>query len=136
MILVGLAAMAVWIFPTILAIDSGNFAAVLAAYVIGAVLFSVSYGPQATFIVEMFDARVRFSAASTSFQMGVLLGGALAPIIAAALVTSDRHRHLGGGLRLPRVAALARVRAGCQPGGARAGQRRPRLRFRSAEVRR
>jgi metabolite-proton symporter len=88
MILIGLAAMAVWIYPTILAVESGNFAAVLGAYVVGAVLFSVSYGPQATFIVEMFDARVRFSASSTSFQFGVLLGGALAPIIAAALVRS------------------------------------------------
>ena len=88
MILVGLAAMAVWIFPTILAVDSGNLGLVIGAYVVGAVLFSVSYGPQATFIVEMFDARVRFSAASTSFQIGVLLGGALAPIIAAALVKS------------------------------------------------
>jgi metabolite-proton symporter len=88
MILVGLAAMAVWIYPTILAVASGNFAAVLGAYVVGAILFSISYGPQATFIVEMFDARVRFSASSTSFQLGVLLGGALAPIIAAALVKS------------------------------------------------
>jgi hypothetical protein len=88
MILVGLAAMAVWIFPTILAVDNGNLGLVIGAYVVGAVLFSVSYGPQATFIVEMFDARVRFSAASTSFQIGVLLGGALAPIIAAALVKS------------------------------------------------
>ncbi|MFI5612100.1 MFS transporter [Amycolatopsis sp. NPDC051903] len=86
MILIGLAAMAVWIYPTILAVASGNFLAVLAAYVVGAIFFSVSYGPQATFIVEMFDARVRFSASSTSFQLGVLLGGALAPIIAAALV--------------------------------------------------
>jgi MFS transporter, MHS family, shikimate and dehydroshikimate transport protein len=88
MILIGLAAMAVWIYPTILAVESGNMAAVVGAYVVGAVLFSVSYGPQATFIVEMFDARVRFSASSTSFQLGVLLGGALAPIIAAALVRS------------------------------------------------
>lgn len=86
MILIGLAAMAVWIYPTILAVASGNFAAVLGAYLVGAIFFSVSYGPQATFIVEMFDARVRFSAASTSFQLGVLLGGALAPIIAASLV--------------------------------------------------
>jgi metabolite-proton symporter len=88
MILIGLAAMAVWIYPTILAVDSGNMAAVLGAYIVGAVFFSISYGPQATFIVELFDARVRFSAASTSFQLGVLLGGALAPIIAAALVRS------------------------------------------------
>jgi MFS transporter, MHS family, shikimate and dehydroshikimate transport protein len=86
MILIGLAAMAVWIFPTMLAVDSGNFASLLVVYLVGAILFSVSYGPQATYIVEMFDARVRFSAASTSFQIGVLLGGALAPIIAAALV--------------------------------------------------
>ncbi|WP_345422991.1 MFS transporter [Actinomycetospora chlora] len=86
MILIGLAAMAVWIYPTILAVDSGNVALIVLAYVVGAVFFSVSYGPQATFIVEMFDASVRFSAASTSFQIGVLLGGALAPIIAAALV--------------------------------------------------
>ncbi|QRP50193.1 MFS transporter [Amycolatopsis sp. FDAARGOS 1241] len=85
MILIGLAAMAVWIYPTILAVASGNLVAVIAAYVVGAIFFSVSYGPQATFIVELFDARVRFSAASTSFQLGVLLGGALAPIIAAAL---------------------------------------------------
>ncbi len=88
MILVGLAAVAVWIFPTMLALDSGNLALLLGTFVVGAVLFSVSYGPQATFIVEMFDARVRFSAASTCFQLGVLLGGALAPIIAAALVRS------------------------------------------------
>ncbi|MCF7551362.1 MFS transporter [Pseudonocardia sp. WMMC193] len=88
MILVGLGAMAVWIYPTILAVQSGNPGLVIGAYVLGAVFFSVSYGPQATFIVEMFDARVRFSAASTSFQIGVLLGGACAPLVAAALVQS------------------------------------------------
>jgi MFS family permease len=86
MILTGLAAMAIWIYPTMLAVDSGNLGLLIAAYLVGAVFFSISYGPQATYIVEMFDARVRFSAASTSFQIGVLLGGALAPIIAAALV--------------------------------------------------
>lgn len=88
MILIGLAAMAVWIFPTMLALDTGNPVLLVGAFVVATLLFSISYGPQATFIVEMFDARVRFSAASTSFQIGVLLGGALAPIIAAALVAS------------------------------------------------
>lgn len=89
MILIGLAAMAVWIYPTFLAVDSGNLAVLVLVYAVGAVFFSVSYGPQSTFIVELFDARVRFSAASTSFQMGVLLGGALAPIIATALVAAS-----------------------------------------------
>ncbi len=89
MILIGLGSMAVWIFPTFLAVDSGNLTLLVLVYAVGAVLFSVSYGPQATFIAELFDARVRFSAASTSFQMGVLLGGALAPIIAAALFAAS-----------------------------------------------
>jgi metabolite-proton symporter len=88
LILIGLAAMTVWIFPTFLAIDSGSVWLLIPTYVIGAALMSVSYGPQATFITELFDARVRFSASSTSFQLGVLLGGAVAPLIAAALVAA------------------------------------------------
>lgn len=88
MILIGLVAMAVWIFPTFAAIDGGNVAVLVLAYVVGAVLFSVSYGPQATFITELFDASVRFSAASMSFQLGVLLGGAVAPLVATALVAA------------------------------------------------
>lgn len=88
MILIGLAAMGVWIYPTLLAVESGNLLILVLVYAMGAIFFSVSYGPIATFIAELFDARVRFSAASTSFQMGVLLGGAMAPIIAAALVAA------------------------------------------------
>ncbi|MQA04187.1 MAG: MFS transporter [Streptosporangiales bacterium] len=88
LILIGLAGMCVWIFPTFLAIDSGIVPLVVLAYLVGAVLFSVSYGPQATFITELFDARVRFSASSTSFQLGVLLGGAVAPLVAASLVAA------------------------------------------------
>lgn len=89
MILIGLAAMAVWIYPTFLAVDSGNLTVLVLVYAVGGILFSVSYGPLSTFIVELFDARVRFSASSTSFQMGVLLGGGLAPIIATALVAAS-----------------------------------------------
>jgi MFS transporter, MHS family, shikimate and dehydroshikimate transport protein len=88
LILLGLAVTALWIFPTFMAIDSGNLAMLLLTYAVGAVFFSVSYGPQATFIAELFEARVRFSASSTSFQLGVMLGGALAPIVATALVAA------------------------------------------------
>lgn len=88
MIVIGLAAMAVWIFPTVAAINSGNPVVLVLAYVVGAVLFSVSYGSQATFITELFDATVRFSASTVSFQLGVLLGGAIAPLVATALVAS------------------------------------------------
>ncbi|MFC9840464.1 MFS transporter [Rhodococcus sp. NPDC127530] len=85
-LLVGIGGMGVWVFPAFAAIDSGNFWLTTGALAIGAFMLSISYGPQATFIAELFDARVRYSAASISFQIGVLLGGAIAPMIAAALV--------------------------------------------------
>jgi MHS family shikimate/dehydroshikimate transporter-like MFS transporter len=88
MIILGLGAMTVWIFPTFLAINSGNPVLLVLAYVVGAFFFSVSYGPQSTFITELFDARVRFTASSLSFQVGVLLGGAIAPIIATSLLAA------------------------------------------------
>ena len=88
MILIGLAATGLWIFSIFSAIDTGNIAIVIPTLAVGAVCLAIGYGPLATFISELFDARVRFSAASTTFQVGVLLGGALAPIIATALVAA------------------------------------------------
>ncbi|AXK85060.1 MHS family MFS transporter [Nocardia farcinica] len=85
-LMVGIGGMGVWIFAAFAAIDTGNFALTTGALAVGALMLSISYGPQATFIAELFDARVRYSASSISFQIGVLLGGAIAPMVAATLV--------------------------------------------------
>lgn len=82
----GLIAMGVWIFPLLAAIDSGSLALVTFAYLVSALCYALSYGSLATFITELFDVKVRYSASSISFQVGVLIGGALAPIVATALV--------------------------------------------------
>jgi len=88
LILVGLAGMGLWIFPVFWLIDTGVLLWVILGYILGVILFSVSYGPQATFIAELFTTKVRFSGSSTSFQIGVMLGGALAPLISASLVAA------------------------------------------------
>ena len=44
------------------------------------------YGPQAAFIAELFGTRVRYSGASMGYQVAGIFGGALAPIIATALL--------------------------------------------------
>lgn len=93
MVLWGIVGMGVWIFPCFWAIDSGNWILVMICLMIGSFLFGISYGPQATFIAELFSAKVRYTASTVSFQMGVLLGGALAPMIASSLV-----RATGGSL--------------------------------------
>ncbi len=43
------------------------------------------YGPLGAWLPGMFPARVRYTGASVAFNLGGILGGALAPMIAQAL---------------------------------------------------
>jgi hypothetical protein len=44
------------------------------------------YGPQAAFFSELFGTRVRYSGASIGYQLASLGAGAVAPLIATALL--------------------------------------------------
>jgi len=46
----------------------------------------IMFGPEATWVAELFDARLRYSGASLGFQIGAALSGGLTPIIASALL--------------------------------------------------
>ena len=78
----GLAAFAFLFFPML---ASGDNAAIVAAIVIGLVLHSAMYGPQAAFITELFPTRIRYSGVSIAYQLTSIFAGSLAPIIALAL---------------------------------------------------
>jgi metabolite-proton symporter len=69
-------------------VDSGNPGALVLALVVGQVFLSMMYGPQAAFYSEIFTTKVRYSGASMGYQIGSVFGGALAPIIATALLAS------------------------------------------------
>ncbi|MFF9898037.1 MFS transporter [Streptomyces longispororuber] len=84
--LVGSAGMAVWAFLFFTLVDSGSFAVITAAVTVGLLLHGAMYGPQAAFISEMFDTRVRYSGASVGSQLASVVAGALAPIIAVELL--------------------------------------------------
>ncbi|MFF4580519.1 MFS transporter [Streptomyces sp. NPDC001389] len=86
--LVGSAGMAVWAFAFFALLDSRSFAVIAVAVTAGLLLHGAMYGPQAAFISEMFDTRVRYSGASMGSQLASLLGGALAPIVAVELLKS------------------------------------------------
>ncbi|OHT82672.1 MFS transporter [Mycobacteroides saopaulense] len=47
------------------------------------------YGPQAAWFAELFDTRVRYSGASLGYQIGAVLSGGFAPLIAAALLAAN-----------------------------------------------
>ncbi len=76
----------IWGFVLFPLIDSGSFPRIVFALTVGQIFFSMMYGPQAAFLAELFSTRVRYSGASLGYQIGAILGGALTPIIATALV--------------------------------------------------
>jgi MFS family permease len=49
------------------------------------VFISMMYGPQAALFAELFPRSVRYSGASLGYQIGSVIGGGFAPIIATAL---------------------------------------------------
>jgi MFS transporter, MHS family, shikimate and dehydroshikimate transport protein len=82
----GAALMGVWTFVFFALLDTKSTVLIVVAAVIGlAVGHAAVYGPQGSFYAELFGTRVRYSGASFSYQISGIFGGALAPIIAAAL---------------------------------------------------
>lgn len=75
----------VWAFAIFPLIDTGNFMLITLAISLGLAFMGFQYGPQAAFFTEMFSTHVRYSGASLGYQLGAILGGALAPTIAVLL---------------------------------------------------
>ena len=77
----------VWGFALFPLIDSGNPLMITLAVTVGMIFLGMQYGPQAAYFTELFSTEVRYSGASLGYQIGAILGGALAPTIAVLLWT-------------------------------------------------
>ncbi|OAK56285.1 MFS transporter [Rhodococcoides kyotonense] len=75
-------------FPFVLLLQTGNVALLLVAVLIPGLTLGALYGPMAAFYYEMFSAEVRYSGASIGYQLGAVVGGGFAPLIATALLES------------------------------------------------
>ncbi|MEU4126607.1 MFS transporter [Streptomyces virginiae] len=84
--LIGSVGMIGWAFAFFAMLDSKSFPVIVAAVTVGLLLHGAMYGPQAAFISEMFATEVRYSGASMGSQLASIVGGALAPIVAVALL--------------------------------------------------
>lgn len=82
----GAVLLGIWGFVLFPLIDTGSFLWITVAICVGQVFVSMMYGPQAAFLAELFTTRVRYSGASLGYQLGAILGGALAPLIATAIL--------------------------------------------------
>ncbi len=76
----------VWAFPMFWLFDTGNPVLITIAFSVGMLAFAVLYGPMGAYLPELFGTRLRYSGASVSYNLGGVLGGAFAPILAASLL--------------------------------------------------
>jgi MFS family permease len=83
--LLGAVLSGLWAFAVFPLIDSGSPFVVTMAITVALFFVSLMYGPQAALFAELFPKNVRYSGASLGYQIGSVVGGGFAPIIATAL---------------------------------------------------
>ncbi len=87
-ILTGFALALPWAFVVMPLIDSGSpvgFAVAIAGIFC---IFGLSYGPIGSFLPEIFATRYRYTGAGMAFNLAGIVGGAIPPLVAGALVAS------------------------------------------------
>lgn len=72
-------------FPFFWLVNTGDVAWMLLGFALASLAVGILAGPQAALIAGLFPAGVRFSGASVVYQLGSVLGGAFAPMIATSL---------------------------------------------------
>jgi metabolite-proton symporter len=84
----GFAVGVLWSFAVISLLDTGDPVLFALAIAVTYAIIGVSWGPVASFIPEIFATRYRYTGAGLSLNLGGIVGGALPPMIAGALLES------------------------------------------------
>ncbi|WP_433869501.1 MFS transporter [Saccharopolyspora sp. CA-218241] len=88
MILAGALLLALWAFPFFWLVDTATVVGVALAACVGSVGSSLTYGPLAAYLSELFEARVRYSGASLAYQLAAILVSGGTPFIMTALLAA------------------------------------------------
>ena len=75
----------IWAFAFFPLIETRAVLAIGLSIMVQLGFLSLMYGPQAALFAELFPVELRYSGASLGYQLGAVLGGGMAPIIATAL---------------------------------------------------
>ena len=85
----GAVAGSVWAFAFWRLVDGQTFWGLVLGITFATVWLNFMYGPQSALFAELFSVEVRYSGASLGYQLGAILGGGFAPIIATALLARN-----------------------------------------------
>ncbi|MEV6649615.1 MFS transporter [Streptomyces sp. NPDC051219] len=89
MCLLGCAASAVWMFPLIALLRTGEPLLMFLGFLGALLAFITMFAVVAAYLPELYEPRVRCTGAAVGYNLGGVVGGALTPIVATAVATGD-----------------------------------------------
>jgi MFS family permease len=102
----GVALMGIWSFILFPLVETRSFVWITMAVLVGSCFNALTYGPMAAMFAELFSTPVRCSAVSLAYQLGAIVGGGLAPIIATGLY-AKYHSNVGVSVYVAGACALS-----------------------------
>lgn len=113
----------VWAWPFFALVDTAEPVNLYLAYAIAAIGIGFMTGPQAGLLADMFTADVRYSGASLAYQIGSVLGGGFAPIVATLIIARTANStYLATYVAALALVSLAALIAIVEPRVARGGR--------------
>ncbi|MEU4317607.1 MFS transporter [Nocardia fluminea] len=88
LILIGGVGLAVWAFPYFWLVNTGKLPMFFIAVTVATLFQSMTYGPLAAFLGELFEPRLRYSGASLAYQLCAITVSGGTPFIMTALIAN------------------------------------------------
>ncbi|MEU1191449.1 MFS transporter [Streptomyces sp. NPDC005859] len=105
--LVGCAAAALWMFPLVALLSTGEPLPMFVGFLGALLAFVTMFAVIAAYLPELYAPRVRCTGAAVGYNLGGVLGGALTPIVATALAERSGRVPWGVGAYLTGIALLS-----------------------------
>jgi len=105
--LAGCAATALWMFPMIALLSTGEPLLMFLGFLVALIAFVTMFGVIAAYLPELYEPRVRCTGAAVGYNLGGVLGGALTPIVATAVAEQSGRVPWGVAAYLTGIALLS-----------------------------
>jgi MFS family permease len=105
--LAGCAAAAVWMFPLVALLSTGEPLLMFLGFLGAMLAFITMFAVIAAYLPELYEPRVRCTGAAVGYNLGGVVGGALTPLVATALVQHSGRVPWGVGAYLTGIALLS-----------------------------
>ncbi|MFE9447589.1 MFS transporter [Streptomyces sp. NPDC006739] len=107
MCLAGCTACALWMFPMVALLATGEPLLMFLGFLGALIAFITVFAVIAAYLPELYEPRVRCTGAAVGYNLGGVLGGALTPIVATALAERGGRVPWGVGAYLTGIALLS-----------------------------